>query len=591
MVPFSITVTPNPASVGTPTGEVSLVTSDGQSAGSFNLASGGSLSSSTAQLPGGSYGVRAFYGGDATFRPSQSESESVQIAPEASTATVSILTGSSTNSLMPFANGPYGTPVYLRSKVAGLSGVGIATGRVNFTSATGTFIASASLDYTGVATTQNLAPSMNSGQYAIVANYAGDSSFQTSVSPPANLQLTLDPTTTTIQLPNGLFESGGTLQVQVSAAGTGFPPSGTATLFSGGVQVGTPVSVNAAETSVQTVLGLGSITPQLPLGPNTLTVQYSGNASYQPSVSAPVIVDVVAPTTTTVSAAPTTIQQGQSVTFTAQVESTLAGPAITGTMQFSAGSAFSGPVVISPSGQATFTTTVLPLGTPVLTASYSGDTNYAPSTGFVSVKVNPAPTPTFTVTANPTSINVSAPGQAGSTSLTVTSQNGLAGTNLTVSATCSGLPSESTCSFDPASGVASTTINLSANGSTTATFYVLTTAPSSVAPRTKTRPDRPDPQTMRDVIIFGCLFLIPTLIQSFRRKRFRLSTALALLAFVLVLVTAACGGGGSNSGGGGTGGGRGSNPGTPITQNAPISVSITISGVTEAVSNLTVTVQ
>ena len=86
-VPISIAVSPNPASSGTPTGQVSLIASTGESAGSFTLGSNGSLSpgATTNLLPGGSYTVTAHYAGDGIFAPSDSTPPvAVTVAPEAS---------------------------------------------------------------------------------------------------------------------------------------------------------------------------------------------------------------------------------------------------------------------------------------------------------------------------------------------------------------------------------------------------------------------------------------------------------------------------------------------------------------------------
>src|SRR5262249_35704229 len=71
---------------------------------------------------------------------------------------------------------------------------------------------------------------------------------------------------------------------------------------------------------------------------------------------------------------------GQSVTFTATVTSGAGTP--TGTIQFKDGGGNLGvPVALNGSGVAQVTTSVLTSGTHTITADYSGDGNFAVSTG------------------------------------------------------------------------------------------------------------------------------------------------------------------------------------------------------------------
>ncbi len=80
-------------------------------------------------------------------------------------------------------------------------------------------------------------------------------------------------------------------------------------------------------------------------------------------------------TTTTLSAA--TIAYGLNVTLTATVKSTTSGTP-TGTVSFFDNGTSLGPGTLS-NGVATFSSTTLPVGTNVIAAVYSGDTNFSPS--------------------------------------------------------------------------------------------------------------------------------------------------------------------------------------------------------------------
>jgi hypothetical protein len=124
---------------------------------------------------------------------------------------------------------------------------------------------------------------------------------------------------------------------------------------------------------------------------------------------------------------------GQAVTFTATVTASITGSVTpTGTVNFMDGGTLLGTGTLS-SGQAGFTTSALSVGTHSITAVYSGDTNFNPSTGPVlSQVVNSGGSPA--VTLNPTSItfptqvvNTTSAGQnitltnTGSGTLTITS--------------------------------------------------------------------------------------------------------------------------------------------------------------------------
>ena len=86
----SIGVTPA-TGTGTPTGDVSLLASNGNGVEAFTL-SGGSVSGSTSSLPGGTYNVTAHYAGDTIFGGSDSTPISVTVGKKSSKTAVAMLT-------------------------------------------------------------------------------------------------------------------------------------------------------------------------------------------------------------------------------------------------------------------------------------------------------------------------------------------------------------------------------------------------------------------------------------------------------------------------------------------------------------------
>jgi hypothetical protein len=90
-----------------------------------------------------------------------------------------------------------------------------------------------------------------------------------------------------------------------------------------------------------------------------------------------------APTWTTLTSSANPSLVGQAVTFTATVKVIGGGGTPTGTVTFKDGTATLGTGTLNGSGQATFTTSSLALGTHPITAVYGGDGSLAPSTSDV----------------------------------------------------------------------------------------------------------------------------------------------------------------------------------------------------------------
>ncbi|MDE3150588.1 MAG: Ig-like domain repeat protein, partial [Acidobacteriota bacterium] len=285
-------------------------------------------------------------------------------------------------------------------------------------------------------------------------------------------------------------------------------------------------------------------------------------------------------TTTTVGSSSPSIPFGADVTFTAQVTPVISGgPAPTGSVQFTANGSSIGSATLS-GGQAQVSTSTLAIGTIPIVASYGGDATYAASSGsFTQYVTN---TPWYSVSANPTALIISSPGQSVSTTLTFTSHNGLYGSGALSSSNC-GIPAseEITCSLAP--------FTLPANGTTTALLtFTSTAAYTSASVRIDPRSGQPITHgQMLGALASACFLCLAPLGFTFRRKggwRF----ALTALLFAITVTCASCGG----SGGSGAGGGGGSgNPGTPTGPVQGLNVSILIDGTAQTVPNLTLTVQ
>lgn len=593
--PVNVNITVGPKTgMGMPTGLVSLLTSVGPGAGVFTLANASAVAT-TRLLPGGSYTVTAHYAGDGTFAASDSSPGiSMTVSPEASTTTVQAFTIDQNGNAVPFASGPYGSNVvYLRADVAGQSGQGIPTGTVNLTEMLNGVTTNLAGDpfplnsdgYTMTPLPGGFYRFFTPGTYFIGASYGGDISFNLNTSSTISFTIAKAQTSAAASITGCIAENGPCITnlgspivisatVMSSSSVFSSQPSGTMTFYSNGTQLGAPVAVDSS--IIPPVASLP--TNQLPIGQNSVTAQYSGDANYTGSTSPATSVDIVVGTTLGLTASSNSIQPGQSVTFTAQVMQTqTGGPTATGTVQFAISGVNVGSPVTVSGGVAQFTSTSLPVGSDQVVATYSGDANYRGSSASITETVSSA-APTFTIVANPTTVIVKASGQSGTSELVITAKNGFSsnGTAM-ISPVCSGLPPETGCSL--------ASFNLPTNGATTAALYFLTTAPSG-AVRTSHGHWNFDAwwNGSNEIVLAIFLFLAVTVLRLAGSHR-RWGALLTLLAIAFLIGNGACGGG-SGSGGGGGGG----NQGTPSGNYPGISVTLTINGVTQTIQNLTVEV-
>ena len=232
-VPFTVIVSPSSGS-GTPTGDVSLLASPSGEGifdygiGLFTLDSAGAVASSTSNLPGGAGLLEAYYEGDSTFSPSYSGVTPIDVTPEPSTTTLSVLSFNSQGNPFTFTAGPFGSFVYLRADVAGLSGHGTPTGGVTFADTFGPIpgggvyqLNAGDQPNSGAYTvTPNGILTFDTGTHSISASYGGDGSFNPSAST-QSFSFTIQP---------GFFAAVPTSQSQVLVSAPGSSGSASVTV-------------------------------------------------------------------------------------------------------------------------------------------------------------------------------------------------------------------------------------------------------------------------------------------------------------------------------------------------------------------------
>jgi len=393
-VTFTATVAAVSPGAGNATGTVTFT--DGTTTlGTGTLSTTGGLTTATfttSTLTVGSHPINASYGGDTNFTGSSTATALIQTV---NTATTTTTVASSANPAVA------GQVITLTATVTP-SGGGTPTGSVAFKDSGITF-GSGTLSTTGGVTTATVIVIQSVGSHSITASYSGDSNFSGSTS--SVLTQTVDKANTTTTLasaPNpSVFDSPVTFTVTVAAVAPGAgPPSGTVTLTMGNTVEGTGTLSTSGAVTTATI-----IVSTLPVGSNGLKASYGGDSNFIGSSTPNALSQTVttAPTTTTLASSVNSSVFGQSVTFTATVSvnapSTGTIPAAE-TVTFKDNGTTIGTGTTNASGVATFTTSSLIAATHPITATYSGDTNFATSTSSaVSQVVNPAPTATALASA------------------------------------------------------------------------------------------------------------------------------------------------------------------------------------------------
>ncbi|MHB8527365.1 MAG: Ig-like domain repeat protein [Candidatus Acidiferrales bacterium] len=579
--PISVSASVSPTSPQA-TGDVSLMATQGTNTFGFDTLtlSNGTASGTTSMLPGGtSYTVMAHYAGDGTYGGSDSNAVTVTVNPESSKtglrlATFDLNTGQITN---PNATTlVYGSSYLLRSDVTNSSGTncfnstsevliyGCPTGTLSLTDNGSPLVAGAfPLNSQGYTEDQSI--QLTGGSHTLLASYSGDNSY-TASSATDVVTVTPAPTTIAIVSPvNGapspiVLGTPFVIYVEIKAQSSGAFPTGTFTVFDANTQIlqigegggsrVAPDSVVVDEDFAINVTGAS--------GPHTLTVQYSGDANYASSTSAPVTVNAVYRTAMSVTVTSNSVVYGQTVTVGVSVDTT--NPASNAALKPTGSFSFSGssdgnitnPVTTSVASdsagnwelQATMTFT--PKQSEVVFANYSGDSNYEAASGggfFITVTI-----PDFSVSTGTAPLVITA-GQTGTETLTITPMSNYTST---VQLSCwqgSSIPGAA-CNISPASVTlnngAPATATLTISTPPPSTTLSATTAPVHVRAPALISRGRDNWWTLSGLAGFAALLLL-LFPGDGRSRRAILGLGLASLLSLAI----GCGGGSGNGGGGG----------------------------------------
>jgi len=376
----STTFTANVTSIGgTPTGNV-VFAFDGVQQAPVALVAG-TATLATSSLAVGTRTVSATYTGNASFGTSSATLSGGQVVNSAATSTV-VSTAPRPST--------FGQSVTLTANVAATApATGTPAGNVIFTID--------GVDQSPVALSSGAA-SMNTttlgvGGHTIAARYVASGGYAASSgSQSGGHTVGLAPTATALTQSANPTSHGQSASFTATVSSTGGLPTGSVVFTVDGVaQAPVPLSSGVAVYA----------TSALSVGNHSVRADYFGNSNFAASNDALASGhDVAQAATSTVLSGPGPIVYGQGATFTANVTSAYGTP--TGTVTFSVDGVAQTPVALV-AGSASFNATGLTGGNRVITAAYSGATNFAASTGTLSggQVVNSVAT-TTTVGASPT---------------------------------------------------------------------------------------------------------------------------------------------------------------------------------------------
>ncbi len=389
---------------------------------------------------------------------------------------------------------------------------------------------------------------------------------------PTTTALTLSPI---VNLTHGASVA---VNISVSANSGGGNPSGDVSLLAA------TGSNSNAQTAVDgfTLSGASTIvssTSQLPGGgPYNVTAHYAGDVSYAPSNSNPVSITVTPEASSTILSVLTPNSQGTAFPFTNGPFGSLvylrvdvagrsghgtpsgsvtfadtSGPIPGGSLfQLNAGDQLNnGSNTATPSGIFNFDA-----GSHTISASYTGDPSFNPSSSTQSLTFTIQPGFFAAVPSNQSTVTIPAPGSSGSSSISVTSSTGF---SATISLSCSALPVGASCQFSPSSITAAGTL------ATTSSTITVTTMAATALLRA------PSHLHLAHWLAAGSFaFFSIVLLGSNRRLR---PFQLLMPLLILIVLIPACGGGG-----GGGGSSNQSPPPSPGTSKGTYNVVVTASG-------------
>jgi uncharacterized protein (TIGR03437 family) len=283
----------------------------------------------------------------------------------------------------------HGAAANMTISVAPASGTGVPTGPVDLNSSTvslGSFLLTSG-------TAQSTTVPLAGGTYTVSALYGGDGKFAPSTSSSVSVSVSPEPSMIVTEVDeadlscdfspfcpvtSAPFGSPIELGAQVSGVSGVGAPSGTVTFTDSASTAGGSLVLNNDGSSIFS-------TSSLAVGAHTITMTYPGDASFMPSTAPPLALTIT-PATTTVILTPGSFCGTPNTSF--PLTGVVTSPynlVQEGTLTVTSSS----PQITAPVSASTdLTLPSLPTGLNTIAVSYSGDSNYLPSTGTVVVNTS-----------------------------------------------------------------------------------------------------------------------------------------------------------------------------------------------------------
>ena len=370
----------------------------------------------TSTLAVGPHTLTAAYAGD-----------TLTAATTATTTAFSVeIAGTSTtlaSSLNPIGSG---SPLTLTAQVTGTGGM--PTGSVTFRDS-GNILATINLTgNTAALTLSTLAP----GIHQLSASYTGDPFDSPSTSSALAQQVAQQTLVSLTSSANPSLLSDNITLTLTAGNGSATPPTGSLVLTDSGHPLATLPLGNGSATYTFAAPAVGS---------HTLVATYAGDPGNGPATSQPLVQVVnLRPSALTFTPSSTGLAAGEKLVLISVVAGNGPNPP-SGSVIFTAGSQTLGTAPITAGGVATLTLTP-PAGTYAATATYKGDSLYAPSTS-AAITIAVGPPIAFTLTPNPPSLTLKS---GDHTTFTLAIATNPIFTD-TLALGCAGLPAYATCTF------------------------------------------------------------------------------------------------------------------------------------------------
>ncbi|MBI3411311.1 MAG: Ig-like domain repeat protein [Planctomycetes bacterium] len=409
-VTFTATVTDGGAGAGVPTGTVTFTEGVTVLASGVAVDGAGHASFSTATLGVGSHTITASFTGTGGWQNS-SDNTAAQLVQDTTTTTLV-----SSGSPVDFRQ----NVIFTATVTADHSGIGagVPVGTVSFTEGATVLAANVPVDGSGHASFSDDTLSM--GDHTITATFTGavgwggsSGSTDQEIQEGTSVALSTNPTVANF---GQQITFGATISVENPAAPI---PTGSVTFSEGATILAADVALDAAGHAEFS-------SSSLSVGTHNITADFTGTNGFEDSSGVSGPIQVQDGTSTSVTSSPNPSTFGQAVTFTAAISAADAGAGVsTGTVTFTEGATtLASNVAVDGSGQATFSTSGLGVGSHTITATFTGTNGWLGSNGASA----PQAVQDGTNTSVSSSSNPSSFGQSVTFTATITAADSGAGT-------------------------------------------------------------------------------------------------------------------------------------------------------------------